>query len=135
MRRLRGLFSARGPGKPRKTGQLWRTARRSRGLISANYAQIEGLFSADYAENSGGILRTRMPEGRVTLRGMQEIDIWRTANLLIEQHGAQAIVVAAQRQVAILQNGDEDGARVWLRVIRSIDQLMRQRPENGGRVS
>jgi hypothetical protein len=35
-----------------------------------------------------------------------DLDIWRAANLLIEQHGADAEIVAAQRADALSEAGD-----------------------------
>lgn len=60
-----------------------------------------------------------------------DIDIWPTANLLIEQHGADAPLIAAQRCDACLDNGDLDGQRVWTQILRAIEDLQRtERPEN-----
>jgi len=64
-------------------------------------------------------------------------DIWRAANLLIRQHGADAGVVAARRadeMLAALMGGrldlrsklerdDHEGKIVWLRIRRAIDEL------------
>jgi hypothetical protein len=66
---------------------------------------------------------------------MEEIDIWRSANLLIQQHGPQAIVEATKRFVELDNGGDDEGAAVWLRIISAVNQLMRQSPDNGGKVS
>ena len=43
-----------------------------------------------------------------------ELDIYRTANLLVKQHGAEATIHAAMRADAMLDRGDIDGERVWL---------------------
>jgi hypothetical protein len=59
---------------------------------------------------------------------MDEIDIWRAANLLIEQHGPQAILEAARRQVAMLENDDAEGAAVWARITLAISTLMSGKP-------
>ena len=45
-----------------------------------------------------------------------DIDIWRAANLLINQHGENAEIVAAQRADLMLERGDQDGRFVWLRI-------------------
>lgn len=55
---------------------------------------------------------------------MDEIDIWRTANLLIQQHGVRAIVEAARREVEMLESGNETGATAWRQIIRAVNQLM-----------
>jgi hypothetical protein len=62
---------------------------------------------------------------------MEEIDIWRTANLLIQQHGARAIGEAARRAVDMLQNENEDGAAAWLQIIRAVNQLLCCNPSDG----
>ena len=46
-----------------------------------------------------------------------DLDIYRTANLLIKQHGDEAPVHAAMRADAMLEKGDLDGLAVWKRII------------------
>jgi len=43
-------------------------------------------------------------------------DIWRPANLLIREHGADAEIVAARRADDMAELGDHDGKSVWLRI-------------------
>jgi hypothetical protein len=50
-------------------------------------------------------------------------DIWRAANLLIREHGADAEVVTARRADEMLERGERDGQRVWLRIRRAIVEL------------
>jgi hypothetical protein len=50
-------------------------------------------------------------------------DIWRAANLLIREHSSDAEMVAARRTDEMLERGDHDGQRVWLRIRRAIDEL------------
>ena len=50
-------------------------------------------------------------------------DIWRAANLLIREHGADAEIVAARRADEMLERGDRDGQLVWLRIKRAIVEL------------
>ena len=52
-----------------------------------------------------------------------EIDIWRSANELIKQHGDLADIEAASRADALLAKGDHEGQRVWLRILKAIDEL------------
>lgn len=54
-----------------------------------------------------------------------DIDIWRSANLLIKQHGADAAIVAAQRADELLAAGDVEGQLVWKRIITAINDLQR----------
>ncbi len=51
-------------------------------------------------------------------------DIYRSAKLLIDQYGAvEAEIHAAQRADALLEQGDMDGRRVWLRVLDAVKEL------------
>ena len=54
-------------------------------------------------------------------------DIFRAAKLLIDQHGEDAAIRAAQRTDALLEEGDVDGALVWRRILGAIDELQRGR--------
>ncbi|HJU20470.1 MAG TPA: hypothetical protein VJ770_28795 [Stellaceae bacterium] len=62
---------------------------------------------------------------------ISDLDIWRAANLLIRQHGADAELVAAQRADLMLDRGDRDGQLVWMRIRRAIVAL--QAPPSGPR--
>ena len=52
-----------------------------------------------------------------------EIDIWRAANLVIRQHGENAVIIAAQRADLMFERGDPEGRLVWLRIRRAIAEL------------
>jgi hypothetical protein len=54
---------------------------------------------------------------------ISDLDIWRAANLLIREHGDDAEIVAARRADEMLERGDHDGQRVWLRIRRAIAEL------------
>ena len=60
---------------------------------------------------------------------ISETDIWRAASLLLREHGADAEVVAARRADEMLDRGDIEGQRVWLRISRAISEL--QAPATG----
>ena len=62
----------------------------------------------------------------------EEIDIYRSAHLLIEQHGDDASIHAAQEADACLEKGDQDGKAVWMRVIGAIKELLNQQPPSSG---
>ncbi len=49
-----------------------------------------------------------------------EIDIYRSAKLLVDQHGEDAPIFSAQQADRFLEAGDLDGKAVWMRVIRAI---------------
>ena len=47
---------------------------------------------------------------------MHPPDIWRTARLLVDRHGNQALGEAWVRVMSLRQGGDEQGAVVWQRI-------------------
>ncbi len=61
-----------------------------------------------------------------------DLDIYRSANLLIKQHGEDAPIHAAMRADATLEAGDVDGYKVWKRILRAVKEL--QGTEPGARV-
>jgi len=54
---------------------------------------------------------------------MNEIDVYRSANELINQHGEDAPIHAAMRADAMLEAGDMDGRAVWLRIVKAAEDL------------
>ncbi len=57
-----------------------------------------------------------------------EIDIYRSAKLLIDQHGEDAPIYAAMQADKCLEAGDLDGEATWVRVIGAIAELLDQQP-------
>ena len=62
-----------------------------------------------------------------------EIDIWRSANLMVRERGENAALEAAQRADAMLEQGDTEGCAVWKRILRAIEELQREVPESAAR--
>ncbi len=56
------------------------------------------------------------------------LDVYRSANLLVKQHGAEAPIHAALNADAMLENGDLDGQAVWLRILKAVDELLETQP-------
>ena len=56
------------------------------------------------------------------------MDIWRAAKLLVDQHGADAPISAAQRAEELLAAGDMEGRAAWLRILEAVKQLTATRP-------
>ena len=56
-------------------------------------------------------------------------DIFRAAKLLIDQHGEDAALRAAQRADELLEEGDLDGSAVWGRILAAVEELRRGRRE------
>ncbi len=55
-----------------------------------------------------------------------EIDISRTANVLIREHGEEADLVPAERADSFLEAGDMAGSVVWKQVLKAIKETQRQ---------
>ena len=63
---------------------------------------------------------------------VEEIDIYRSANLLIKRHGDEAAIFAAMQADTCLEKGDLDGKVVWLAVIEAIEELQDVSPPDDG---
>jgi len=61
-------------------------------------------------------------------------DIYRAAKLLMDQHGENAPLRAAERADQLLEAGDMIGATTWRRILAAIEELRRTRRE-GERVN
>lgn len=62
------------------------------------------------------------------------IDIYRTANELIKQHGENAPIHAAMRADELLDAGDLDRQAVWKRILAAVEELMSEERPEGIRV-
>ena len=60
-----------------------------------------------------------------------EIDIYRSAHLLIKHHGEEAAIFAAMQADACLEKGELDGKVVWLAVIKAVEELQDTTPPDG----
>ncbi|MEP3277047.1 MAG: hypothetical protein ABJN26_06205 [Stappiaceae bacterium] len=54
---------------------------------------------------------------------VQQIDIYRTAWIMIDTHGDLACIEAAKREDQLLAEGDIDGVAVWKRINIAIKEL------------
>ncbi len=63
-----------------------------------------------------------------------DLDIYRSANLLVKHHGQDAPTHAAMRADAMLEAGDPGGCAVWKRILRAVEELQRTEPRPGGKV-
>jgi hypothetical protein len=57
-----------------------------------------------------------------------DIDIWRCAGVMIKRYGDLADVEAAARADEYEKKGERDGQRVWLRILKAIDELRSVQP-------
>ncbi len=64
-------------------------------------------------------------------RMIPDFDIYRSANVIIKQHGEDAPIEAAIRADAMLEKGDLDGYRVWRRILRAVGELQGADPAPG----
>jgi hypothetical protein len=46
---------------------------------------------------------------------VDDLDIWRAANLLVNRHSDDAGMVAVRRADELLAVGDADGSAIWIR--------------------
>lgn len=53
---------------------------------------------------------------RNSIEGMDEIDVWRAAKLLVDMHGGDAAVGAARRLGELKSLQDHHGAAAWARI-------------------
>ena len=55
---------------------------------------------------------------------MDNLDIYRAANLLVKQHGLDAEHHAAQKADEFLAKGDYEGAVVWKLITAAVKELL-----------
>ena len=61
-----------------------------------------------------------------------DLDVFRTAALLLKEHGpVESVLVAGKRADELLDQGDEVGGWVWIRIVRAIGVLKSQAPREG----
>ncbi len=59
-----------------------------------------------------------------------DLDIYRSANVLVKQHGQDAPIQAAMRADNMIAKGDLDGYTVWKRILRAVGELLsKERPD------
>ncbi len=63
------------------------------------------------------------------------IDIYRTASVLVREHGEDAALEAAQRADAMLDKGSLGGQRAWKLVLAAVKEIQRQEPREGEAVN
>lgn len=62
---------------------------------------------------------------------ISDLDIWRSAQVLIGRYGDDAALEAAGRADDMLDQGNIDGERIWLGILEKINELQRTQPSNG----
>lgn len=62
---------------------------------------------------------------------ISDLDIYRSANVLIKQHGEDAAIHAAMKTDALLEKGNVEGAAVWKQIVRAVNELTNVEPPSG----
>ena len=65
---------------------------------------------------------------------MTELDVWRSANILVKRYGAEAVFIATKRADALLDQGDMQGCSAWVRIAKAITDLERPTPSGSDKV-
>ncbi len=60
-----------------------------------------------------------------------DLDIYRSAQVLVKRHGEDAPIHAAMRADAMLETGDLDGYAAWWRILRAVAELRGTAPKSG----
>ncbi len=55
-----------------------------------------------------------------------DLDIYRSAQVLVKHHGQDAPTEAVMRADAMFEKGDLDGYAVWKRILRAVEELQRE---------
>ena len=64
-----------------------------------------------------------------------DLDIYRSAQVLVDHHGQDAPIEAAMRADAMLEGGDLGGCAVWKRILWAVEELQGVAPAEGQRVN
>ncbi len=62
---------------------------------------------------------------------VSDLDIWRAAQVMVKRYDDGAAIEAAMRADEFLDQGNLDGERVWIRIVRAIEELQRDQPQDG----
>lgn len=63
---------------------------------------------------------------------VSDIDIYRTANIIIKQYGDQALFEAQDRVERFQKIGDADAIKTWSRIVDAIDFIQGSEPPKSG---
>ena len=59
------------------------------------------------------------------------LDIWRSASLMVKRQGRDAAIIAARRADECLAAGDMDGQQTWKRIVEATLELLRVERRDG----
>ncbi len=63
-----------------------------------------------------------------------DLDIYRSANLLVKRHGQDAPIKAGMRADAMFEKGDLGGYALWRRSLRAVEEFQGTEPGLGAQV-
>ena len=55
-----------------------------------------------------------------------DLDLWRSAGIMIRRHGSQAPTAAGDRAARLEKSGDQDGAATWRLIAQRCEELLNQ---------
>jgi hypothetical protein len=64
-------------------------------------------------------------------RKMEDLDIWRSAQVLIPYYGDGAEMAAAARADKAIEQGNPEGESLWKSVLKAVLELQCQKPNAG----
>lgn len=64
-----------------------------------------------------------------------DIDIYRSAYVLIQQHGEDAGIQAAMKADKFFSNGDLQAYVIWRQILQAVEHLMSTKPPEGPKPS
>ncbi len=79
----------------------------------------------------GGLLHWRH---HIITQMISDLDVYRSAQLLVERHGDGAPIEAAMKADAMLEKGDIDGQAAWLRVVKAAEEFLDMEPRGSERL-
>ena len=62
---------------------------------------------------------------------ISDLDIWRAAQVMIKRYGDGAATEATMRADEFLDQGNINGKRLWMRIMKAIEELQLERPRDG----
>ena len=65
---------------------------------------------------------------------ISDLDIWRSAQVMVKRYGDDAPIEAAARADEMLDQGDMDGFAIWQRITAAVEELLRAKPRPGEKV-
>ncbi len=65
---------------------------------------------------------------------ISDIDIYRSAHVVVKRYGEDAAIEAAMRADEMLEKGELAGYGVWRRILEAVEELERMEPAAGDRL-